>query len=198
MVALHQLPDDAPERIAQVNVEGDGNSFPRTINYLLYKTERRYMVICVQIVYEVIKKLQSYLDDNYISVRAMIFYTHAATPEQYAQYSDNYIPNTGIPLDVLALYKQELMDICIDRAYMGIWQICQSANVLNHPIHSVFPNIGNENVIKDLNRTVYCIDGTRNTLSSVNIMWTPMQIKKMRPCHFVPLLRVVRHNSYNS
>ena len=90
----------------------------------------------------------------------MIFYTHAATPAQYAQYSDNYIPNTGIPLDVLALYKQEVMDICIDRAYMGIWQICQSANVLNHPIHSVFPNIGNENVIKDLNRMVYCIDGT--------------------------------------
>ena len=44
MVALHHLPGDAPERIAPV-------SFPRTINYLLYKTERRYMVIHVQIVY---------------------------------------------------------------------------------------------------------------------------------------------------
>ena len=70
--------------------------------------------------------------------------------------------------------------------------------MLNRPIHSVFPNIGNENVIKDLNRTVYCIDGKKNTLSSVNIMWTPMQIKRMRPCHFVPLLRLVKHNSYNS
>ena len=43
MVALHHLPDDAPERIAPVSVEGDGNCFPRTISYLLYKTERRYM-----------------------------------------------------------------------------------------------------------------------------------------------------------
>ena len=43
MVALYHLPDDAPERIAPVSVEGDGNCFPRTISYLLYKTERRYM-----------------------------------------------------------------------------------------------------------------------------------------------------------
>ena len=41
MVALHHLPDDASERIASISVEGDGNC------YLLYKTERRYMEICV-------------------------------------------------------------------------------------------------------------------------------------------------------
>ena len=94
-------------------------------------------------------------DDNDVLVGAVNFYTCATLPEQYAQYSDNHIPNTGIPLDVLALYKQEVMDICIDSAYMGIWQIFQTANVLNRPVHTVFPNIGNENVIKDLNRTVY-------------------------------------------
>ena len=47
MVALHHIPHDAPQRIAPVSVEGDGNCFPRTISYLLYKTERRYMEICV-------------------------------------------------------------------------------------------------------------------------------------------------------
>ena len=41
MVALHHLPDDAPERIVPISVEGDGNC------YLLYKTERRYMEIRV-------------------------------------------------------------------------------------------------------------------------------------------------------
>ena len=39
---------------------------------------------------------------------------------QYAQYSDNYIPNTGIQLDVVALYKQEVMDITKNGAFMGI------------------------------------------------------------------------------
>ena len=112
-------------------------------------------------------------------------------------YAGPSVPNTGIPLDVLALYRQEVMDICKDRAYMGIWQIFQTANVLNQPIHSVYPNIGNTNVIKDLNRTVYCLDRTRNTLPCVNIMWTPMQVKRTRPCHFVPLLKVVRWKSTN-
>ena len=31
-------------------------------------------------------------------------------------------------------------------------QFFQSANVLNRPIHSIFPNIGNENVITDFGR----------------------------------------------
>ena len=105
----------------------------------------------------------------------------ATLPEQYAQYSDNYIPNIGIPFNVLALYKQEVMDIRIDGAYMGIWQVFQTANMLNHPICSVLPNIGNQNVIKDLNRTVYCIDRTRNSQPCVNIMWTPMQIRGRGP-----------------
>ena len=47
IVALHHILHDAPQRIAPVSVEGDGNCFPRTISYLLYKTERRYMEICV-------------------------------------------------------------------------------------------------------------------------------------------------------
>ena len=84
MVVLYHLPDDAPERIAPVSVEGDGNCFPRTIHYLLYKTERRYMEIHVRILYEAIKNLQSYLDDNYVSVGAVNFYTRATLPEQYA------------------------------------------------------------------------------------------------------------------
>ena len=68
MVALHHLPDDAPEKIAPISVQGDGNCFPRTISYLLYKTERRYIEICVRIMYKAIKNLQSYLDHNYVSV----------------------------------------------------------------------------------------------------------------------------------
>ena len=85
-------------------------------------------------------------------------------------YSDNYIPNTGIPVDVLDLYRQEVMDISKDGAYMGIWQIFQASNVLKCPIRSVFRHIGNENVVKDLNRTVYCIDNTHNTNNCINIM----------------------------
>ena len=176
MVALHHIPDDAPHRIAPISVEGDGNCFPRTISYLLYKSESRYMEIRVRIVYEAIQNLDAYLDNIYISVGVRNFYNRGTLPEQYTQYSDNYIPNMGNELDVLDLYKKEVMDIRKNGAFMGIWQIFQAANVLKWPIQSVFPKIGNENVIKDLNRMVYCIDHASNAKQPLNIMWMPMQV----------------------
>ena len=36
MVALHHIPNDAPQRVAPISIEGDGNCFPRTISYILY------------------------------------------------------------------------------------------------------------------------------------------------------------------
>ena len=93
---------------------------------------------------------------------------------------------------MVRLYKEEVLDICKDGTFMGIWQIFQLANVIKWPICSVHPNIGNPNVRKDLHRTVYCIDNTYNAQSPLHIMWTPMQVNAgQRPCHFVPLLRVL-------
>ena len=107
MVALHHIPDDAPHRIAAISVEGDGNCFPRTISYPLCKSKSRYMEIRVCIVYEAIQNLDAYLDNIYTSVGVQNFYHHGTLPEQYTQYSDNYIPNTGNELDVLDLYTKE-------------------------------------------------------------------------------------------
>ena len=109
----------------------------------------------------------------------------------YAQYSDNYNPYATF--NIVQLYKEEVLDICKDGTFMGIWQIFQIANVIKQPICSVHPNIGNPNVRKDLHRTVYCIDNTHNAQSPLHIMWTLMQVNAgQRPCYFVPLLRVVR------
>ena len=47
MVALHHMPNDMPAGLAPLQVEGDGNCFPHTISYLLFKTENRYTKICV-------------------------------------------------------------------------------------------------------------------------------------------------------
>ena len=134
IVALHYILDNAPQRIAPLSVEGDGNCLPRTLSYLLCKSQSRYMEMRVRIVYEAVINLDSYLDNIYVSVGAHNFYDCATLPEQYAQYSANYIPNNAIPLDVLDLYKKEVMDIRKDGAFMGIWQIFQAANVLKCPI----------------------------------------------------------------
>ena len=188
LVALHHLPDDTDLGFAPVQIEGDGNCFPRTISYFLSKTEKNYMEIRVRIIYEAVLNMGQYLDDNYVSNGAHNFYDRGTLPEQYAQYSDNYNPHMAF--NMLKLYKREVMDICCDGAFMGIWQIFQVANVLKRPITSVHPKIGNPNVREDLHRTVYCIDDNYNLLRPLKIMWTPMQVNGGRPCHFVPLLRV--------
>ena len=93
---------------------------------------------------------------------------------------------------MMRLYKQQVLDICKDGAFMGIWQIFQIANVVKRPIRSVHPNIGNPNVREDLHRTVYCIDNTCNVQTPLHIMWMPMQVNAgQRQCHFVALLTVV-------
>ena len=193
LVALHHIPDDTLSGFAPVQNEGDGNCFPRTISYLLSKTEDMHTEVRVHIIYEAVSNMGSYLDDNYISNGANNFYDRGTLPEQYAQYSDNY--NPYVAFNMLQLYKREVLDICKDCSFMGIWQIFQVANVFKRPITSVHPRIGNPNVRADLHRTVYCINDNYNGQRPIKIMWTPMQVNGGCPCHFVPLLRVCALNN---
>ena len=128
MVALHHMPNDMPAGLAPLQVEGIGNCFPHTISYLLFKTENRYTEICVCIIYKAVLNIAMYLDDNYVSNGAHIFYDCGTLPEQYAKYLDNYIPHGTFIME--RLYKQEVLDTCKDGAYVGIWQIFQVANVI--------------------------------------------------------------------
>ena len=52
----------------------------------------------------------------------------------FAQYSDHFIP--GQKLNAKAkkqLYEREVMDLCRDKSYMGIWQMFALATVLKMP-----------------------------------------------------------------
>ena len=132
LVAVHHMPEDTDAGFAPVQIEGNGNCFPRTINYLLSKTQDMYMEIRVCIIYEAVLNMGQYLDDNYVSNETHNFYDRGTIPEQYAQYSDNYNPH--VAFNMLNLYKREVLDICSDGAFMGIWQIFQVANAIKRPI----------------------------------------------------------------
>ena len=182
---MHYMPPDMASGLAPMQIEGDGNCFPRTISYLLLKSQAMYTEIRVHIIYEAVQNIDKYLDDIYVSRGATNFYEPGTLPEQYAQYSDNY--NRHASFDMMRLYKQEVLDIYKDGAFMGIWQIFQIANVVKRPIRSLHPNIGNPNVREDLHRTVYCIDNTCNVRTPLYIMWTPMQVNAGQcPCHLFP------------
>ena len=160
LAAMHNMPTDMPSRLVPMQIEGVGNCFPCTISYLLSKSQAMYTEIRVCIIYEAVWNIDKYIDDIYISIGATNFYDCGTLPEQYVQYSDNYNPHTTF--DMVSLYKEEVLDICKDGVFMGIWQLFQIANVVKRPICSVHPNIGNPNVREDLHRTVYCIDDTCN------------------------------------
>ena len=190
LVALHHMPRDAPRNVGPLQIIGDGNCFPRTMSYIMFKDQSRYMEMRVRIVYEAVHNYLKYLDEFYIAHGAVNFYSRGTLPEQYAQYSENY--NPYVPFNLNSLYEQEVLDICKDGAFMGIWQIFQVSNVIKCPVMSIHPNIGNPNIREDLNRTVFCINNEFNIRKPVKLMWTPMQVNKgSRPCHFVPLFEAV-------
>ena len=88
------------------------------------------MEMKVHIVYEAITNMNAYLDNIYVSVGAHNFYECGTLPEQYAMYSENYVPNDDNEVDVVDLYKKQVMDIRKDGAFMGIWQVFQASNVV--------------------------------------------------------------------
>ena len=76
---------------------------------------------------------------------------------------------------------------------MGIWPLLAKTNILHLSIQSVYPiGCSSNDTRSDMNRVVYCSDAAYNNTTPIKIMWTPTQIKKQRPWHFVPLLKVVR------
>ena len=89
-------------------------------------------------------------------------------------YPDNYNPERE--LKVRAIYIQELIYICKDGAYMGIWQFFHLAHVLENSGCSVYPDGDNMNIRKDLNPKIFCKNETANSKQPINFMWTPMQV----------------------
>ena len=75
----------------------------------------------MRIVYEAIQNMDKYLDNQYVSISAQNFCGRATLVEQFAMYAEEFCPNT--PLDVLDLYKKEVMEICKLGGYCGIWEI---------------------------------------------------------------------------
>ena len=87
-----------------------------------------YTEIGVHIIYEAVQNIEKYVDHNYVLIGAHHFYERGTLPKQYAQYSDNY--NPYVTFNMLQLYKEEVLDICKNGTFVGIWQIFQIANVI--------------------------------------------------------------------
>ena len=76
--------------------------------------------------------MDRYLGNAYLQMGENHVYQSGSLAQQYAMYSDNYEPH--VDLDIANIYKHEVLDICKDGAYMGIWQIFQIFNVIQVPV----------------------------------------------------------------
>ena len=102
--------------------------------------------------YEAVNNMVHYLDKHYVQQGANHLYRWGTLIQQYAMYSDNYRTQETLNVDII--YMQEVLDICKNGAYMGVWQLFQVANVIEYPVTYVYPEGGNANIRRDLNRTM--------------------------------------------
>ena len=190
LVALHYCPPDAPEGFAPCKIGADGNCFPRTLSFISFRNEEFYTEMRVRLVYEAVLNVKDYISNRYLSRGCNIVYRRGGPCKQIAMYSSSYNPCEE--LDIVNIYKTEVLDICKNRSYCGLWQLAQCCNILRRPVMSVYPEGLHDGMRLDFNRLFYCIDNKYNHREPVVIMWTPMQVSRNSyPIHFVPLLKAV-------
>lgn len=135
-----------------------------------------------------------YLNQDYL-VRGIVENKNKCIAKSFAMYSDEYVPGIFRTLnneEVDTIYQKEIVKISKNKTYMGIWQICSLSSVLGRPIFSVYPELGNVDVRRDLHRLVEPREKKQNSIAY--IMWTTtrtdMRIQHWVPNHFVAVLPV--------
>ena len=190
LVALHYKPEDAPEGFVPCKIRSNGNCFPRSLSFICFKSQDMHFELRVRIIYEAVLNMNYYLSNWHLSRGCNIVYRQGGPCKQLAMYSSSY--SAQEVLNIPEVYKKEVLEITKDRAYCGLWQMAQAANILHRPIQSVYPLGLHDGMCLDFNRKFMCIDNKYNNREPVKIMWTPMQVShNSYPVHFVPLLKAV-------
>ncbi|WAR01808.1 hypothetical protein MAR_008366 [Mya arenaria] len=111
------------------------------------------------------------------------------------EYSEMFIPNEREMTNenIKSIYRKEILSITKDKSFMSIWQVHALSSVLKTPIQSVYPELGNRNVRKDMHKLIKPVSGTDKE-PPVFVMWTSnrddMTPLHWVPNHFVPLLKL--------
>ena len=103
-------------------------------------------------------------------------------------YSDEYIPGTRLSKEnIQEVYEKEVLKIVKNGAYMGIWQVLALSNVLQLPVFSVYPHLGNTIIRTDLHRLILPrVCAEENAMKApLVIMWTTTRCD-MNVTHWVP------------
>ncbi len=174
-----------------VTTVADGNCLPHAASKLMFGTKENHLEVRMQLVFEAVKNENQYLSKTYLLEGASQRTCGTPLTQMYAMYSGHYTGITGFSCMEKAIqeaFRTDVMGICKIGTYMGMFQMFALSNVMQRPIHSVFPQRGKQQFHDDFHRAILPLHKPFRKRNSAVIMWTPMNVGG-HIVHFVPILR---------
>ena len=85
-------------------------------------------------------KQGKYLDNEYLKYGVTHIHGRGTFLQQYALFTGQNIPLSGcVDETVEMIYDQDVLDLCKEGSYTGMWQMWQCSNIIGRPLRSVFP-----------------------------------------------------------
>ena len=184
------LPSDTPANVHAIWTKGNRNCLGISVSKSFMGEDSMHIEVRARCVLEGIVNKEVYLSEKHFSKGASLIRDNEILPSIYAKYSDHYVSVQKVTESTIEyLYMKELQDCCHLNSYMGLWQLAQISSALKVPIHSVYPEGGDELMRMDFNRIFYPVNYKHESEfdDPIIIMWTSTR-KGSVPGHFVPLL----------
>ena len=134
---------DSPQNHSPVLTLGDGNCCPHSLSIAGFGDDSKHIQIRAKIVIESVINKEKYLNHEYLSQGAVEVCEDVTLPEIFTRFSGQNAAGLSDNI-VESVYKKEIMSLTKKGSYMGMWQLFAAANVLAHPIRSIFPLRGSE------------------------------------------------------
>ena len=188
-LAKSLVPSDSPLEKAKcfpVYTIGDGQCFPRSLSRLVCGDESRAVEMRVRLVVEGVKNIEHYLNKDILNRGHETPYGDSVNlVEIYRQYGSDDIQR----FRGRESYQHELLNLCRESEWCGVWQLHQASSVLGCRVYSMFPHTRIPVVRQDLNRWILPVEDCVDNVAVI-IMWT-----KSSPTsgfnHFVPVVMYV-------
>jgi hypothetical protein len=203
--AQSDIPSDLCGRKEALSVVGDGNCLPRCGSIVAFGCEDKHLEIRTRMVVDMLVNEELYLEDKYLARGFTSKAPECGFASLFASFSDLYTMQELTKSAIRDIYHHEVMKVIKPGYYCGIWQIFALANVLHHPLMSVYPSFSRGIVRSNLHRFVLPNTGlATDKTDSVHVLWTnnrdDIGKKNWMPNHFVILrdkLEVEKHKIKN-
>ena len=161
------------------------------VEVFVYGNDKNSKEVRVKIISEMALNIDYYLEKDNLKKGLTCDSREASLKKVFVMFSGNFIQGIALTDDITRLIlENEIKSISIPKSFMSIWQMFGLAPVLQMPIFSVYPMLGENFYRQHLHHLIV------PRITSVNytaaIMWTSIREDMIplhwEPNHFVPVL----------